>query len=153
MDMKEQFLTREGLEEMRDKLNELKTVKRREIADAIHAAKEQGDLSENAEYVQAKEEQHRIEEQIAEIELTIKHAQIITDADTRTVSIGNTVVLQCEGQERTYRIVGSNEADPMQGKISNESPMGKALMDKKKNDEVAIPTPIGEKRCKVVDIK
>lgn len=151
--MKEQFLTREGLQEMREKLHDLKTVKRREIADAIHTAKEQGDLSENAEYVQAKEEQQRIEEQIAELELTLKHAQVISEADTSAVSLGNTVVLDCEGQERTYRIVGSNEADPMQGKISNESPMGKALMNRTKGEEVSIPTPAGEKRCKVIDIQ
>lgn len=148
--MKENYLTREGLSDLQERLHELKTVRRREIADAIHAAKEQGDLSENAEYQQAKEEQHRIEEQIAEMETTIKHAQIIGKSSTAQVDIGNTVTLRCNEQERTYRIVGSKEADPLQGKISNESPMGQAILGKKKGEKVMIPTPTGDKEC-VVD--
>lgn len=151
--MKDLYLTREGLEEIQEKLQVLKTTRRREIADAIHTAKEQGDLSENAEYVQAKEEQQRIEEQILDLETTLKHAQVITSVDKHMVSLGCTVTLMCNGSEREYRIVGSNEADPMQGKISNESPMGKALLNKKTGEEVSIPTPAGNKECKVVKIK
>lgn len=151
--MKDQYLTKEGLTELQDKLHELKTIRRREIADAIHAAKEQGDLSENAEYVQAKEEQQRIEEQIVDLETTLKHARVIDKADHNVVSLGNTVTLICNGQERTYRIVGSNEADPMAGRISNESPMGRALLNKKKGEQVQIPTPAGNKECHVVRIE
>ena len=150
--MKENYLTQEGLEELQGRLTELKTVRRREIADAIHAAKEQGDLSENAEYQQAKDEQRRIEEKISELETTIKHAQIIKKTSGAEVNIGNTVTLQCSGAEKIYQIVGSNEADPLQGKISNESPMGLALLGKKKSDAVSIPTPAGDKKCEVVDI-
>lgn len=150
--MQDTYLTREGLKEIQDKLHELKTIRRREIADAIHAAKEQGDLSENAEYVQAKEEQHRIEEQIAELETMVKHAQIISDSDNSTVSLGNTVTLWCDGKEKSYRIVGSNEADPLQGRISNESPLGKALLNRQKNEKVKVPTPAGDKECKIIEI-
>jgi transcription elongation factor GreA len=150
--MTENYLTKEGLTELRAELHDLKTKTRREIAEAIHAAKEQGDLSENAEYQQAKDEQRRIEEKIAELETTIKHARIITSATTSEVSIGNTVTLKFDGQKKTYQIVGSNEADPRQGRISNESPIGRALLHKKKGDTVSIPTPVGEKDCKVIEI-
>lgn len=150
--MKETYLTKEGLNELQGRLHELKTVRRREIADAIHSAKEQGDLSENAEYVNAKEEQTRIEQKIAELEVTLKHARIITAATTSAVGVGNVVTLHCEGKKRVYRIVGSNEADPLNGKISNESPMGEALINKKKGEAVSIPTPAGQKECVIVSI-
>lgn len=150
--MKETYLTQEGLAELQDKLQELKNVRRREISDAIQSAKEQGDLSENAEYASAKEEQTRIEQQIAEIEATLKQAKIISESDTTEVSVGNTVTLDCAGQEKVYRIVGSNEADPLNGKISNESPMGQALLRRKKGDQVMIPAPGGQKECKIMKI-
>jgi transcription elongation factor GreA len=150
--MKEAYLTREGLNELRDKLKVLKTNRRREIAEAIHAAKEQGDLSENAEYQNAKEEQHRVEEQIANIEGTIKNARLITDTSTEQVDVGNTVLLDCGGMERAFRIVGSNEADPLKGKISNESPMGQALLRKKPGETASIPAPGGQKNCTIIKI-
>ena len=150
--MHETYLTKEGLEDLQGKLHELKTVRRREIADAIHTAKEQGDLSENAEYVNAKEEQRRIETEIADLESTLKHAQVITKTTTTEVGVGNTVKLNCNGKETTYRIVGSNEADPLEAKISNESPMGQALLGKKKGDKITIPTPAGDKDCEVISI-
>lgn len=150
--MKETYLTKEGLAELKAKLHELKTVRRREIAEAIHTAKDHGDLSENAEYVNVKEEQRRIEQHIAEIESVLKSAQIVTKHGTSEVGVGNTVTLMCNGSRKVYTIVGSNEADPLQGKISNESPMGQALMHKKKGDTVTIPTPAGDKECKVVSI-
>ena len=151
--MKETFLTKEGLEKLQEQLHSLKTVRRREIAEAIHTAKEQGDLSENAEYVNAKDEQRRIETDIADLESTLNHAKIITKADTDVVSVGNTVILNCDGKESTYRIVGSKESDPLERKISNESPMGQALLGKAKGDEVVIPTPSGNKDCKIKDIQ
>ena len=151
--MKENFLTREGATELRERLTELKNVRRREIAEAIQAAKEQGDLSENAEYQQAKDEQRRIEEQISELEGALKHAQIITKASSDEVTVGNFVTLGCEdGKTKEYQIVGSNEANPLEGKISNESPMGHALLGAKKGDTVSIPTPIGNKECVVKKI-
>ena len=151
--MKETYLTKEGHKEMQEKLHELKTVRRREIAKAIHTAKEQGDLSENAEYVNAKEEQRRIETKIVELETAVKNAHIITSVGTSEVSVGNLVELKCNGQMISYRIVGSNEVDPMAQKISNESPMGQALLGKKKGEKVTIPTPVGEKECEVIKIQ
>lgn len=150
--MKDFYLTKEGLTELQGKLHDLKTVRRREIAEAIHTAKEQGDLSENAEYSSAKEEQSRIEQEIAELESTLKNAQVIKKASRDKVGLGNTVTLDCAGKERVYRIVGSNEADPLQGKISNESPVGQALMGKAKGETVAIPTPAGKTECTVKEI-
>lgn len=150
--MKDQYLTKEGLADLQGKLHELKTTRRRQIAEAIHTAKEQGDLSENAEYQSAKEEQNRIESEIAELEMTIKNAQVITRASNDIVSVGNRVVLKCNGKQTEYRIVGSNEADPLAGKISNESPMGQALLGKKKGEKITIPTLAGDKDCVVVEI-
>lgn len=147
--MKDLYLTREGLSDLQDKLHSLKTVRRREIAEAIHTAKEQGDLSENAEYASAKEEQTRIEQEIADIETTLKMAQVITAASSDRVMIGTTVTVDCDGAERVYRIVGSNEADPLEGKISNESPVGQALLGKARGETVIIPTKAGKKQCTV----
>lgn len=151
--MKQTYLTERGLTELHDKLHELKTVKRREIANAIHSAKEQGDLSENAEYIDAKEEQNRIEQQIAELEATLKNVVVITTPGNYEVGIGNTVTLKSGGKKRTYQIVGSNEADPLQGKISNESPMGKALLGKKQGMSVVIPTPNGSQEYELMKIE
>ena len=150
--MKQQYLTKDGLGDLKDKLGTLKTVRRREIATAIHTAKEQGDLSENAEYQQAKEDQQRVEEEISSIESTIKHARVIKKSNGDEVDIGSTVTLECGGKQSVYMIVGSNEADPLHGKISNESPMGQALLHKKSSEAVAIPTPGGDKACTVVSI-
>lgn len=151
--MSDRYLTREGLNHLKGELASLKTVKRREIAEAIHAAKEQADLSENAEYTTAKEEQQRTEEKIAQIETTIKNAQIVTHAGTERVSVGNKIIIICNGEKKEYHIVGSDETDPLRLKISNESPVGKALMGKKKGDIVHIPTPRGNKECEIVEIK
>ena len=150
--MKETYLTKEVLKDIQEKLQDLKTVIRREIAESIHTAKEHGDLSENAEYVNAKEEQRRIETKISELEAALKNAHVVTHANKHEVSVGNVVKLNCNGQEIVYRIVGSNEADPMAAKISNESPMGQALMGRKKGEKVLIPTPAGEKDCEVIEI-
>lgn len=150
--MRETYLTKDRLEELRERLHELKTVRRREIAEAIHSAKEQGDLSENAEYVNAKEDQVRIEQEIAELEALLKHARVIGKAATDHVDVGSTVTLECSGEEKTYTIVGSNEADPLHGKISNESPVGQALLNKKQGDAVNIPIPGGSKECTIKHI-
>lgn len=151
--MKDQYLTKEGLKELQEKLHTLKTTRRREIAEAIHSAKEQGDLSENAEYSSAKDEQNLLEQEIAELEDTVKNAQVIKPTSNEEVSIGNVVFLKCAGSDKTYRIVGSNEADPLAGKISNQSPMGQALLGKKKGEKVSIPTPAGAKDCVIKEIE
>lgn len=150
--MKQTYLTEQGLNELQEQLHELKTIRRREIADAIHTAKEQGDLSENAEYIDAKEEQNRVEQRIAELEMLLKNAVVIKKATAESVQIGSHVTLDCAGKERKYQIVGSNEADPLNGKISNESPMGKALLGNSIGSIVVIPTPSGTQECKVVEL-
>ncbi len=151
--MKEQYLTKEGMNELQDRLHILKTSHRREIADAIHTAKEQGDLSENAEYASAKEEQNRIEQEIAELETTLKNAHVVAKHKTDTVGINSVVLLSCNGKESEYHIVGSNEANPMKGKISNESPMGQALLGVKPGETVRIPVPAGTKECTIKQIR
>lgn len=150
--MKEQYITKEGMNELQEHLHILKTVRRREIADAIHTAKEQGDLSENAEYSSAKDEQTRLEQEIVELETTLKNAQVIAKNKTDVVGIGNLVLLHCNGEEKEYHVVGSNEANPMIGKISNESPMGQALLGAKVGQTVHIPVPAGAKECVIKKI-
>lgn len=150
--MKEQYLTKQGMSELQERLQTLKTVRRREIADAIQSAKEQGDLSENAEYSSAKEEQSRIEQEIAELEMTLKNAHVVAKRKTDSVGIGNLVLVECNGADREYHVVGSNEANPLEGKISNESPMGEALLGAKVGELVHIPIPSGTKECTVKKI-
>ena len=133
-----------------------KTVKRHEVAQKIKEARAQGDLSENAEYDAAKEEQGTIEARIAELEITLRNAQVI-DTDESSldkVALGNTVVLyDSEFDENiTYTIVGSTEADPMQGLISNESPVGAAVLGAAVGDEVEVVTPGGVSTFKVLEI-
>ncbi|OGY36564.1 MAG: transcription elongation factor GreA [Candidatus Andersenbacteria bacterium RIFCSPHIGHO2_12_FULL_45_11b] len=150
--MKDQFLTKEGMNELQERLHIMKTVRRREIAEAIHTAKEQGDLSENAEYQSAKEEQSRMEQEIADLEMTVKNARVVAKPKTDDVGIGNIVLLSWNGAEKEYKLVGSNEANPMEGKISNESPMGEALMGAKVGETIHIPTPAGTKECVIKKI-
>lgn len=150
--MKEQYLTKEGMTELQEHLHTLKTVRRREIADAIHTAKEQGDLSENAEYSSAKDEQTRLEQEIAELEMTLKNAHVIAKKKTDIIGIGNLVLISCNGAEKEYHVVGSNEANPLEGKISNESPMGQALLGAKVGQTVNIPVPAGTKECTIKKI-
>ena len=131
-------ITKEGLKKYEDELNYLKVEKRAEIAEKIKEAREQGDLSENAEYDAAKEEQREVEARISEIEEILKNVEVAEKNDVKrgTVGIGAKVVLfDCaEKEEIEYNIVGATEANSLKGKISNESPLGKALMGKKKGD-------------------
>ncbi len=140
------------MSELQERLQTLKTIRRREIADAIQSAKEQGDLSENAEYSSAKEEQSRIEQEIAQLEMTLKNAHVVAKRKTDSVGIGNLVLVECNGTDREYHVVGSNEANPLEGKISNESPMGEALLGAKVGELVHIPIPSGTKECTVKKI-
>jgi len=150
--MKEQYITKEGMSELQSHLLNLKTVRRREVADAIHTAKEQGDLSENAEYSTAKDEQTRLEQEISELETTMRNAQVVAKNKTDVIGIGNLVLISCNGEEKEYHVVGSNEANPMSGKISNESPMGQALLGAKVGETVHIPVPAGSKECTIIKI-
>ncbi|MBE5947366.1 MAG: transcription elongation factor GreA [Lachnospiraceae bacterium] len=154
---KKNMLTYEGLKKLEDELQDLKVNKRQEVAQKIKEAREQGDLSENAEYDAAKDEQRDIEARIEEIEKILKNAEVIDedDFDHETVSFGSEVtVLDKDLNEKfTYKIVGSTEADILKGKISNESPLGVALMKKKVGAKVVVEAPDGNFEYKIVDIK
>lgn len=146
--MAEVYLTKEGYAALQTRLAELTSKGREDVAKKISIARDFGDLSENAEYEAAKEEQGFIEKEIREIEDKIRHAVIIEEEtlDTSCVSVGNTVTLVEKGctEEEVYRIVGTSEVDLTKNWISNESPLGKAIIGKKKRDEVHVKTPNGK---------
>ena len=154
---KKNILTSEGLKKLEDELDELIVVKRKEVAQKIKEAREQGDLSENAEYDAAKDEQRDIEARIEEIEKILKNAEIVDEdeVNTDTINIGCQVkILDCEfDEELIYKIVGSTEANSLKGKISNESPVGKALIGKKVGEMVSVDTQVGTVQYKVLDIQ
>lgn len=140
------YLTQEGLEKLQSELKELKNVKRKDIADRIQQAKELGDLSENAEYVEAKNEQNYIEGRILGLENMIRNAIVVQNKGTYdTVQIGSTISIESGGVLTSYSIVGSNEADPSRGKISNESPLGNAFLGKQVGESVTVDTPSGKR--------
>jgi transcription elongation factor GreA len=148
------FITKEGLERLKLELHNLKTVKRKQIAERIREAKELGDLSENAEYTEAKEEQAFAEGKIIELEHVIKNCQVIESGKlSDAVRVGSKIVISSDGSEFTYTIVGSNEADPANGRISNESPMGKAFLSKKIGDIVEVKIPQGFKKFEIIGIE
>ena len=153
---KKNILTYEGLKKLEDELENLKVVRRKEVSLMIKVAREQGDLSEIAEYDAAKDEQRDIEARIEELEKILKNAEVVVEeeADLDKVSIGCSVkILDCEFEEELeYKIVGSTEANSLKGKISNESPVGKALLGKKVGDTVTVETPAGEFSYKVLSI-
>lgn len=154
--MKKQFhLTQQGVNELKQ---ELQNKKQRsvEVAEAIKVAREQGDLSENAEYHAAKDEQMALQRRIQEIEHVLQNVEIIeaNNGSKDKVTLGSTVTLEgSEGKDLTYTIVGSLEADPLESKISDESPIGNALLGVKKGEEVTISLPAGEQTFKVATIK
>ncbi len=154
--MPAKYLTPEGKKQLEEKLQYLKTVKRPEVVKKIGLAREFGDLSENSEYDSAKEEQALLESQIAEIEDTLLNAIIIkkSDIDVSKVNIGTKVKLYDEefDEEVEYKIVGSDESDPANGLISNESPVGAGLIGHKVGESVVINTPNGEVKYKILDI-
>ena len=158
MAIKETQITAEGLQKLEEELAQLKSVIREEILERIKEARAQGDLSENSEYDQAKEDQGKNESRIVELEQMIKTAVIIdTSASSKEgkVSLGCTVVLKDleTGEEETYTLVGTTEADPFDNKISNESPVGKAVIGKKIGDVVVAVTPAGELSYKILEVK
>lgn len=149
-----EYLSKEGLEKLKNELHELKTKKRKEIASRLEHAKTLGDLSENAEYQEAKEEQSLVETQIAEHEETIRNAVVIAKASsTDVVSVGSTVRVGSPQGEETYTIVGSEEASPAEGKISNESPLGRSFLGRRVGDGVEVKTPGGVISYQIVEIK
>lgn len=154
-DKKATFVTKGGYEKLIKELEHLKNVKRKEIAGRIKEAISYGDLSENSEYEEAKNEQAFLEGRILELEEKVKNAKIITDHKaTKTVQLGTTVHLKniTKSLPEIYTIVGSTEADPLEGKISNESPVGSSLLDKQKGDLVEVNIPAGKVKYEIVSI-
>ena len=155
-DTKTYQMTREGFEGLEAELDNLKLVKRAEIVERIKIARSYGDLSENSEYEAAKDEQAFVEGRIATVETMIRNAEIVDNAGVKRneVALGKTVTFTEIGEKdsETYKIVGSAEADPFNGKISNESPIAAALIGKKTGDEVIIPLPVGEMKVEIVKV-
>lgn len=155
-EIKKNILTEEGLKALEAELQDLKVNRRKEVAQKIKEAREQGDLSENAEYDAAKEEQRDIELRIEEIDKILKNAELVVDddIDSSVINIGCTVrIKDLEfDEEMEYKIVGSTEANSLKGKISNESPVGKALIGAKKGQIVGVETPSGELKYKILEI-
>ncbi len=157
MDEKKNILTYEGLKKYEDELHDLKVNKRQEVAQKIKEAREQGDLSENAEYDAAKDEQRDIEARIEALEKILKNAEVVTDedVDTNKISIGCKVKIRDLefNEDLEYKIVGSSEANSLKGKISNESPVGKALIGAKKGETVSVETQAGVFKYEVLGIE
>ncbi|MDK2807477.1 MAG: transcription elongation factor GreA [Clostridiales bacterium] len=154
---KKNILTYEGLKQLEDELQDLKVNRRKEVAQKIKEAREQGDLSENAEYDAAKDEQRDIEARIEEIDKILKNAEVVVeeDVDVNRINIGCKVILKDVEYDEIieYKIVGSTEANSLKGKISNESPVGKALIGKKKGAVVAVETPAGDIHYEILEIQ
>ena len=148
------MITQEGLDQLKEQLTHLKEVRRKEIAQKIREAKEFGDLSENAEYHEAKEDQAFVEGQIIDLENKVKNAKIIDKVSSDSIQIGSSVTIQVvETKEKMdLDLVGSMEADVFKNKISNESPLGLAIIDKKKGDVVTVKAPKGDIEYKIVSI-
>ena len=154
---KKNILTYQGLQKLEEELQNLKVVRRKEVAQKIKEAREQGDLSENAEYDAAKDEQRDIEARIEDIEKILKNAEVVVEEEVELdkISIGCKVkILDVEeNEELEYKIVGSTEANSLKGKISNESPVGKAVLGAKIGDVVKVETHVGELEYKVLEIQ
>jgi len=156
--MPTKFLTREGFQKLQDELDHLKTVKRQEVADRLHEAMEGGELIENAEYEAAKNEQAFVEGRIQELEMLLATARLIEEEDKNhpdgLITVGSTVTIQEQGFEaETYTIVGAAEANPREGKISNESPIGKAILNHAIGETVMVETPSGTYKVKIMKVK
>ena len=149
------YMTANGLQKLKEELQHLESVERPRVIAAIAEAREKGDLSENAEYDAARNEQAQIEARIQQLEKMLENVSIITEVSSDTVGIGNTVSIKYvdDDEEDEYKIVGSQEADPFESKISNESPIAKALFDHKVGDIVTVESPNGSYDVEIIEIK
>lgn len=152
MPKKEILITQEGLEKLQQELQELTTVRRPEIVNRIKIAKELGDLSENAEYTSAKEEQSFVEGRIQEIEQVLKQVKVVAENHSGTIGIGTTVTFTVDGDKDSFELVGPTESDPEKGKISVDSPVGQALLGHKVKDKVKVETPDGSVTYEIVSV-
>ncbi len=147
------YLSEEGFEKVKTELEELKTKRRREISERIEEAKKLGDLSENSEYMEAKEAQEFNERKIAELNAIVRNTVLISkDRKKGLVQIGSTITVKNSGTKKDFMIVGSEEADPASGRISNVSPLGKAFLGKKEGDAVDVKTPAGTAKYEILTI-
>ncbi len=153
---KQIIVSRDGFLKLQNDLEHLKTVKRKEVAQAIQKARAYGDLSENSEYDEAKNEQAEIETRIAMLEETLENAVVMDDADIGTgkVNVGNTVGIHCidDDTESTYKIVSTAEADPLEGRISDDCPLGRALLGQRQGDSITVETPNGTRKYTITSI-
>lgn len=154
MNEEKEYLSKEKFDALTEELQFLKTKRRKENAEKLEFAKSLGDLSENAEYHEARQDQAATEDRILTLESILSHAEIITESKHKTdkVRVGSTVVIEKGGKKLTYQIVGPEEVNTTAGKISNKSPIGEALLGKSKGDSVSYTTPAGSASCKIVDI-
>jgi transcription elongation factor GreA len=153
--MTEEFISQEKFEELTKELDELRTTRRREVAEQLEYARSLGDLSENAEYQEAREMQSAVEERIQKLEAILKSAKIVRGTKTDSVGMGSLVSVQKVGadEKHAYTIVGAEEADLFSGKISYHSPLGSALLGKKKGDEFSFHTPKGTQKYKILKVE
>ncbi len=153
--MTEEFISQEKFEELTKELDELRTTRRREVAEQLEYARSLGDLSENAEYQEAREMQSAVEERIQKLEAILKSAKIVRGTKTDSVGMGSLVSVQKLGadEKHAYTIVGAEEADLFSGKISYHSPLGSALLGKKKGDEFSFHTPKGTQKYKILKVE
>ncbi len=156
MTRKEVILTPEGLKQLQEEITQLSTVKRDEVAERIREAREFGDISENSEYDDAKNEQAMLEHRISLLQEKLRRARVIKESeiDTDQVSVGSTVTLRDRDEDeiRIYTLVGSAEADPSKARLSNESPVGQAILGKKVGDVVTVPVPVGSLNYEILSI-
>lgn len=150
-----EYLTKEKFEELQQELEHLQTTKRREVAEQLQSAKGLGDLSENAEYHEAREEQSKVEARILQLEEIIKNAEIVNHKKSDIAEIGSEITVQKVGEKekQIYTLVGSEESDFSKNKISNQSPLGVAMIGKSKGDEFVVETPKGKAKYKIVELK
>ena len=157
-DRNQELVTPEGLEKLQTELSYLTEVRRREVADRIRQAREFGDISENSEYDDAKTEQGLLERRIGEIQRRIRNAKVVdpSEADTDAVDLGTRVTLRVvgkKGNERTFQIVGANESDPTNGKLSHVSPVGRAVLKRRVGEKVTVSTPRGATEYEIVNVE
>ncbi|MDO8668114.1 MAG: transcription elongation factor GreA [bacterium] len=152
--MPDQIISQEGYDKLKKELDDRTTVKRLEIAGRIESAKELGDLSENAEYAEAKDEQAFNDGRVCELLALLKNVTVVQNSgDKHKVSMGSRVTARAEGKTKEFTVVSFNEANPNEGKISNESPLGVAFLDRKKDDKITVTTPRGKIVYEIIDIK
>lgn len=154
-DQHKEYLTKEKYDALTTELTQLKSVRRREVAKNLEYAKSLGDLSENAEYQEAREEQAKLEDRIARLEGILQVAEIVAPRNSDTIGIGSTVTVRksSDGADRTYQLVGSEEANMAEGKLSDQAPLGAALLGKKKGDSFSFTTPGGTAEYKILEVK